>query len=185
MSALSPEELLARVAAGDRQALAALYRVLEQPLYRFVQGKLNDPMQSADIVHDVFLEVWRSAGRFEGRSSVRTWIFGIAYRKVIDVFRANARLHVTDEVPETEDDSPGALECLAVAETRDQVRHCLSTLKMEHRTAIELAFYEDMGYREISEVTGVPEGTVKTRVFHAKKLLQHCLGRFGLQGGAA
>lgn len=185
VTAIPLETLLERMAGGDRQALAALYRALEQPLYRFVQGKLNDPMQSADIVHDVFLEVWRNAARFEGRSAVRTWVFGIAYRKVIDVFRANARLQVTDEVPETEDESPGALECLARSELRDQVRHCLSGLKSDHRTAIELAFYEDMGYREIAEVTGVPEGTVKTRVFHAKKLLQHCLGQFGTQGGAA
>lgn len=185
MTTAPPDALLARIAAGDRDALAALYRQHEAALFRFVLSRLNDPTQSADIVHDVFLEIWRSAGRFEGRSSVRTWIYGIAYRKVIDVFRASARLQVTDDIPETEDDSPGALECLAAAETRDQVRHCLGTLKPDHRQAVELAFFQDMGYREIAEVTQVPEGTVKTRIFHAKKLLQHCLGRFGLQGGTA
>lgn len=177
------DALLARVAAGDRTALAGLYRALEKPLYRFVQGKLNDPAQSADLVHDVFLEVWRHAPRFEGRSAAKTWVFGIAYRKVIDVFRAQARVKVTDEIPEAEDDAPAVLECLAAGQAQDRLRHCLDRLKPEHRAAITLAFYEDMGYREIAEVTAVPEGTVKTRIFHAKKLLQHCLGQFGIVEG--
>ena len=184
-SAATLDGLLARVAQGDRQALAALYQALEKPVYRFVQGKLNDPTQSADIVHDVFLEVWRSAPRFESRSAARTWVFGIAYRKVIDVFRAQARLLVTDEVPETEDDSPAALDCLAMAQANDRLRHCLDQLKPDHRSAIDLAFFEDMGYRDIAEVMAVPEGTVKTRIFHAKKLLQHCLGQFGIVGDRA
>ena len=179
----SLEDLLARVASGDRQALAALYLALEKPVYRFVQGKLNDPTQSADLVHDVFLQVWRNAPRFEGRSAARTWVFGIAYRKVIDVFRAQARLQTTDEVPETEDDTPGALDCLVTTQANDRLRFCLDRLKPDHRAAIDLAFYEDMGYREIAEVTSVPEGTVKTRIFHAKKLLQHCLGQFGIVEG--
>ncbi len=180
---VSLDILLSRVAAGDRAALAALYRALEKPVYRFVQGKLNDPAQSADLVHDVFLEVWRNAPRFEGRSSAKTWVFGIAYRKVIDVFRAQARLQVTDDIPETEDDAPAALDCLVAGQMRDRLRYCMDRLKPEHRAAIDLAFYEDMGYREIAEVTAVPEGTVKTRIFHAKKLLQHCLGQFGIMEG--
>ena len=65
------------------------------------------------------------------------------------------------------------------------MRHCLGTLKDEHRSAISFAFYDDMTYGEIAEATGVPEGTVKTRVFHAKKLLLRCLEGFGLSAGRA
>ena len=168
-------QLLTQVAHGDKQALAALYKALERPVYRFILSKVNDPFESSDLLHDVFMEVWRSAAKFEGRSKVQTWIFGIAYRKVIDVHRKRGRMEVSDNIPEQEDDGPDAETCLAAGQEAEHVRHCIGTLKDDHRTAISLAFYEDMTYGEIAEVAGVPEGTIKTRIFHAKKLLMHCL----------
>lgn len=175
MTQTSLTELLAGVADQDRAAFDALYRELETPLYRFIRSRLNDPFESADVLHDVFLEIWRGASRFEGRSSVKTWAFGIAYRKVIDVFRRSSRLEVTDDLPDVADGNPGGEACLLSSERNSHLAFCLDTLSADHRVAINLAFFEDMGYREISEVTDVPEGTIKTRVFHAKKLLLHCL----------
>jgi len=148
---------------------------MEKPLFRFIQSRLNDPFESSDILHDVFMEVWKSAGRFEGRSKVQTWIFGIAYRKVIDLHRKRGRQVLTDEVPESIDEDADTEACLASGQEAEHVRHCLETLKEDHRSAISLAFYEDMTYGEIAEVAGVPEGTIKTRIFHAKKLLLRCL----------
>jgi len=163
------------IAQGDKQALAALYRALEKPVYRFILSKLNDPFESADILHDVFIEVWRAASKFEGRSKVQTWIMGIAYRKAIDVHRKRGRMSVTDAIPETADDSPGAEACLTAGQEAAHVRHCLGTLGEDHRSAVTLAFFQDMAYGEIAKVIGVPEGTIKTRIFHAKKLLMRCL----------
>ncbi|MCG6901834.1 MAG: sigma-70 family RNA polymerase sigma factor [Rhodobacter sp.] len=177
-------QILSRIGQGDKAALAELYRVLEKPVYRFILSRLNDPFESADLLHDVFIEVWRSASRFEGRSKVQTWIFGIAYRKVIDMHRKRGRMTVTDDIPEVIDDSADTEACLAAGQEAEHVRHCLGTLKEDHRSAISLAFFEDMTYGEIAEVSGVPEGTIKTRIFHAKKLLMRCLeGR--VQRGAA
>lgn len=163
---------ITQIAHGDKAALAALYRAMEKPLFRFILSRLNDPFESSDILHDVFMEVWRSAGRFEGRSKVQTWIFGIAYRKVIDLHRKRGRQVLTDEVPEIIDEDANTEACLASGQEAEHVRHCLKTLKDDHRSAISLAFYEDMAY---AEVAGVPEGTIKTRIFHAKKLLLRCL----------
>lgn len=172
--------LLSSMAAGDKGAFAAFYRQLEKPVFRFINSKLNDPFEANDILHEVFMDVWRSAGKFEGRSAVKTWVFGIAYRKTMDHFRKHGRVDVTDQVPETVDDSPDASACLASAEEAAHVRHCLGELKPAHRMAVEMAFYEDMTYGEIAEVAEVPEGTIKTRIFHAKKLLMRCLaGRMG------
>jgi RNA polymerase sigma-70 factor (ECF subfamily) len=171
----SEAQLLARISQGDKDALAQLYRVLEKPVFRFILSRLNDPFESADILHDVFIEVWRSAGRFEGRSKVKTWIFGIAYRKVIDLHRKRGRMQVSDDIPEAIDDSPDAASCLAAGQEAAHVRYCMDRLKDDHRSAIAMAFYEDMTYGQIAEVSGVPEGTIKTRIFHAKKLLLRCL----------
>ena len=167
--------LLGRMAEGDKGAFAAFYRAMEKPVYRFIVSKMNDPHEAADILHDVFMDIWRSAGRFEGRSSVRTWVFGIAYRKTMDHFRKHGRVDVTDEIGESPDDSPDAVACIAATQEAAHLRHCLDQLKPQHRSAIELAFYEEMTYGEIAQAAAVPEGTIKTRIFHAKKLLLHCL----------
>ena len=168
-------ELLSRIADGDRTALADLYRELEKPVYRFIQSRLNDPFESSDILHDVFIEVWRSASRFEGRSKVQTWIFGIAYRKVIDRHRKAGRTSLTDETPDIADEADNGEACLAAGQEAAHVRHCMDELSPEHRTTIGFAFWQDMNYREIAEATDTAEGTIKTRIFHAKKLLMRCL----------
>ena len=175
-------QLLDRIANGDRTALAALYRAQERPVYKFILSRLNDPAESADILHDVFLEVWRSAGRFEGRSKVQTWIMGIAYRKVIDRHRRAGRMEVTDAPPEQVDEAASAESCLVAGQDAVQVARCMDDLSEDHRGAITLAFWHDLTYREIAEVLGAAEGTIKTRVFHAKKLLMRCLSAAGLGG---
>ena len=167
--------LIQQISAGDKQALAALYHAYERPVYRFIVSRLNDPHEAADILHDVFMDIWRVAGSFEGRSQVKTWIFGIAYRKVIDVHRKRARVNVTDEVPETGDIQDAADTGYAAQEEAAHMRYCVGTLSDEHRTAISLVFYDDMTCAEISEIAGVPEGTVKSRLHHAKKLLLRCM----------
>lgn len=167
--------LIQQIAKGDKAAMATLYRVMEQPLFRFIDQKLNDPFASHDILHDVFMNIWASAYRFEGKSSVRTWMFAITYRKVMDVFRSGSRVQVTDRLPEMVDESASAFDNVARAEQASGIRACLDGLKPEHRAVVELAFFEDMSYREIAAVVDAPEGTVKTRVYHAKQLLLRCL----------
>ena len=175
MTNIDLDALIGQIAKGDKPAFEAVYRALEKPLFRFAQSKLNDPFRSADILHEVFLEVWRGAAKFEGRSSVKTWVFGIAYRKIVDVYRKEARTEVTDMLTDIADDGPDVLQCLIAAQDRVILRDCLNGLTQEHRSAVELTFFEDLGYREIALITEVPEGTVKSRVFHAKKLLMRCL----------
>ncbi len=174
-----PEEdwnaLIRRVAGGDDSAFELIYRNFEQSVYRFALKKLNDPFEAADILHDVFLEVWRNAGRFEERGSVKSWIFAIAHSKVIGVFRKRAKVKLADEELELVDESPDGERSLLSSEYGVLVRRCLAALKPDHRTVVELAFFEDMSYQEIASVVGIPEGTVKSRVFHAKQLLLHCL----------
>ena len=168
-------DLIHAIAGGDRQALGALYTALETPVFRFIRSRLNDPFEAGDILHDVFMEVWRGAGRFEGRSQVKTWVFGIAHRKVIDAHRRRGRVDMTDDLPDGPDDDPDPETSLASAEEAAHVRHCVGELSDAHRAAISMAFYEDMSYGDIARVLEVPEGTVKTRVYHAKRLLMRCL----------
>lgn len=183
MSNAELSQLVHRIAQGDRAAFAEFYRRMEKPLFRFIRSKLNDPFHAADILHDVFLDIWRGAKTFQDRSAVKTWAFSIAYRKVMDVFRKNRRLAGEEEMPERMDEGPDAAQCLIATQEKEMVQYCLGTLSPEHRSAIELTFFEDMTYREVAEVTGIPEGTAKSRVFHAKNLLLRCLSERQKKGG--
>jgi len=172
--------LLGRTAEGDRAAFAAFYREMERPVFRFIRSRLNDPHEAADILHETFMDIWRKAGSFEGRSKVQTWVFGIAYRKTVDALRKRGRLDYPGEIPDSADDAPDAEACLAAGQQAEHLRHCLDELSGEQRLAVSLAFYEDMSYGEIAAVAEVPEGTVKSRIFHAKRALLACLsGRMG------
>ena len=177
------ERLVAAIAQGDRTAFEALYRALETPLYRFIRLRLNDPHRSADIMHDVFLEIWRNAGSFRGQSNARTWIFAIAWRKVMDAFRQNDKVIYQETVPEQIDDTTDAEGAIAASEDSRAVRDCLKGLSIEHRMAMELTFFDEMSYSDIAAIVGVPEGTVKSRVYHAKQLMLRCLSAKGAARG--
>jgi len=170
------QALLQRISEGDEAAFADFYRLFEKRLYHFIKQKLNDPFEAADILNETLLEVWRKAGTFEGRSKVSTWLFGIAYFKTVDRLRKNGKLIVdSDSIPEQVDESANAMACLLSKENGVHIQYCLETLKLAHRTVIELAFLEDMPYGEIAQIVECPENTVKTRMFHAKQLMKNCL----------
>ena len=171
------EVLVSQVAAGDKAAMRALYLRHAETAQRFVQSRLRDQFEVADIVHTTMLEVWRTAGRFKGRSSVRSWILSIARNKTIDHIRKSARVDVSEPDETIPDDAPDAEAVMAAVQDSARVRACVENLSPQHRSAVHLAFFQDMSYGEIAEVEGVPEGTIKTRIYHAKKLLMRCLSK--------
>lgn len=175
-SQLNDKQLLALVAEGTRPALRELYGRYAGSVGSFVKNWLGDPMEAQDIVHETMLEVWRSAGRFQGRSTVKTWLFTIARNKSIDRNRKLSRTVLQEEEPDIVDETPNP-EAVSVAfQDAERVRACIETLSPQHKSAIHLAFYEDLSYNEIADLEKRPVGTIKTRIMHAKKLLMHCLG---------
>ncbi|MCX4187491.1 RNA polymerase sigma factor [Methylophaga sp. OBS4] len=180
--AMEDSHMIDLIAAGDEQALAQFYLRYESRLFRFIKAKLPDAFEAADIVNEVFMEVWQKAARFEKRAKVSTWLFSIAYFKTVDRMRKTRPESLSDETLTTlEDDSPASISCLIQAEESEQVHHCIGTLKPDHRAVMELTFFEDMSYREIAQIVQCPENTVKTRMFHARQAMKKCLQR--LLGG--
>ncbi len=168
--------LLARIADGSEQALAHFYKSFHARVYAFVLRRLNDPAEASDILNEVMLEVWRSASRFESRSQPLTWVLGIAHHKVLDALRRRGRRQ-TEELDESlaDEDAPSASDLMNAAQNAAFLRHCLDRLSDAYRMVMHLAFFEDLPYPEIAEIVECPLGTVKTRVFHAKRLLKECL----------
>jgi RNA polymerase sigma-70 factor (ECF subfamily) len=170
--------LLHRIAAGSEQALREFYKTFHSSVYAFALKLLKDPVDAAEILNEVMLEVWRCAKRFEGRSRARTWVMGITHHKIIDQLRKRGR-HKTEEIDSNipDENSSVVLDAIVGAETAIFIRRCMEKLSNAHLQVVHLTFFEDLSYPEISQILNCPLGTVKTRMFHAKQLLKKCLAR--------
>mgnify|MGYP001794282685 FL=1 len=170
-------ELLGLVARGDQDALKQLYDRYAAHLNSFVQNYLADPQEAADIVHEAMLDVWRTADRFRGGSKVKSWMFSIARNKAIDRNRKGARTILGEVDVDIADDAPEPHKTLEAFQDAERVRICIEGLNEIQKSAIHLAFYEDLSYSQIAEIENCPTGTIKTRIMAAKAALMRCLQR--------
>ncbi|WP_424972676.1 RNA polymerase sigma factor [Dinoroseobacter sp. S76] len=168
-------ELIQRIGRGDTRAMRVLYERHNGAVYAFAMSRAKNAELASDCVHDTMMEVWRNASRFGERSSVRTWLFAIARNKLVDALRKRGRISYVEDVPETEDPAPSPEAAAIAAAERARLQHCLGGLSGPHAAAIRLAFFEELTYPEVAEIEGVPVGTIKTRIFHAKQALMRCL----------
>ena len=164
------EGLLARIAEGDRLAMRTLYGRHSVKLYRFVLRLIGDEAKAEDIVSEVFFDVWRQAGRFEGRSQVATWIFAIARFKALTARRIRRDQTLDQTIIETVADSADDPE-MSLQKKSDAtlLRSCIAQLSTDHREVIDLVYYHSMSVEQVAAVLGIPQGTVKTRMFYARK----------------
>ena len=172
-------ELLTRVQQGDEAAFRELYKAHSSRLYAYVSRQLSDPAQAEEIVSDTLFEIWRQPAGFKGTSQFSTWLIGIARNKVLMAYRSRRPDAEHADVHEMADqlasEEPGAFELLADKQRHAGVQHCMDKLSDEHRECIHLVFYEGLSLGEVAGVQACPEGTVKTRLFHARQKLKNCL----------
>lgn len=172
-------QLLVRIGREDQAAFRQLYKAFSRKVYAYVLNMLNDHARAEEVVADTLYEVWRHPDRFRGESKFSTWLLGIARRKALMVYRARRpdELHgdLDDIAETTAADTPEPYAELAGKQRREGVQHCMGKLSEEHRECLHLVFYEGMGVAEVAEIQNCPEGTVKTRLFHARKKIKNCL----------
>lgn len=168
--------LLAAVADGDLRAFERLYRRYHRPVAGFLFKLTGRPELVEELVNDVMIVIWQKAGTFAGRSLVSTWIMGVAYKTGLKALRKVGRAPKTVEIEsDMVLDDAGPERNLADSERRSQIRRALDELSPEHRAVVELTYYLGHSYREIAQIVGCPENTVKTRMFHARKRLRELL----------
>lgn len=178
VGATSDEALIAAIAAGDRAAMRILYNRHQVRIFRFAARLVDDAASAEDVVSEAFIEVWRQADRFEGRSSVSTWIMSIARYKALSVRRRRQEIELDDKVAEAVADQYSTPEqILLETDRRAQLRACLSQLSPDHREIIDLVYYHDKTIEEVAEIVGVPKNTVKTRMFYARRRLAQLLAQ--------
>jgi RNA polymerase sigma-70 factor (ECF subfamily) len=170
--------LLARIRDGDRDALRQLYQVYSRRLSRFLTRLTREPRLIEEIVNDTMLVVWQHAGEFRGDSQPSTWILGIAYRRALKALERDhtaARRSTAARESATTLHGPVIDALVASAELDDWLRAALEKLSPEHRLTLELAYFLGLSCEEIAKIAGCPEGTVKTRMFYARRQLRELL----------
>jgi RNA polymerase sigma-70 factor (ECF subfamily) len=168
----SDESLIQRIADGDQLAMRTLFARHRVPLYRFVLRMVRNPALAEDILSEVFLDVWRQAQGFEGRSAVSTWLLAIARFKAFSALRRRVVDHLDDDTSSTIIDPADDPELVFQKKDRAELlRRAIESLSPEQSMVIDLVYYHEKSVREAAEIVGVPEATVKTRMFYARKRL--------------
>jgi RNA polymerase sigma-70 factor, ECF subfamily len=184
MQAPADELLIGRIARGDRLAMQVLFARHHVRIYRFVLRLLRDEMAAEDVISEVFLDVWRQASRFEGRSAVSTWLIAIARFKALSTLRKRREEGLDEETMEAiEEPSDNPSISVEKLDKGEKLRQCLAALTREHREVIDLVYYHEKSVEEVAQIVGIPENTVKTRMFYARKKLGELCRMAGIDRG--
>jgi RNA polymerase sigma factor (sigma-70 family) len=181
--AAADADVMRRIRAGDRTAIDDLYERFRRPAFALARRILGDDALAEDVLQEVFLSVWRDPAAFDrGRGSVASWLLAVVHHKAVDVVRREESQRRRQTLAEED------LALSAPTATRDveeeawsrvvaeQVRRALSGLSSGQREALTLAYYGGYTQREVAALTGIPLGTVKTRMLAGMRRLREELG---------
>jgi RNA polymerase sigma-70 factor (ECF subfamily) len=182
---MQPDDILIkRIASGERAAMEVLFARHHVRVFRFILRMVRNEALADDLISDVFMDVWRQAAQFEGRSSVSTWLFGIARFKALSALRKPSHQSLDEETAEAVKDDSDDPETIRQKRDKSAVlRQCIGKLSREHGEIIDLVYYHEMSVEEVAGVVGIPEATVKTRLFYARKRLAEIAKDNGLDRG--
>jgi RNA polymerase sigma factor (sigma-70 family) len=170
---------LARTAAGERNALQAVYRLTSAKLFGVCLRILGERSTAEDALQEVYMTVWRKAAQFDaGLASPMTWLIAIARNRAIDFARARGssrNMEPIDAAAELADDAPSADSTMQTAQDQVRLHQCLGGLADHERAALRGAFFDGNTYEDLAERMKVPLGTMKSWIRRAMLKLKSCL----------
>ena len=184
------QALVQRARQGDEEAFAALVEVNQRRLYNLTLRMTGNPDDAADLCQEAFLNAWKGLGRFQGESSFSTCLYRLTNNACIDNLRREKRrvnlsmtLSLDDDQAvrqaELPDERFSPHRQAEQRELRETLRAGLAALPEEHRQVLVLRELEGFSYGEIAQLTGVEEGTVKSRLARARLALRNYLTKQG------
>jgi RNA polymerase sigma-70 factor (ECF subfamily) len=177
----SDEMLIQSIVTRDKCAMKVLFERHNVRVYRFVARVVREASLAENIVSEVFLDVWRQAQAFKAKSRVSTWLLAIARNKARAALRRLPPAQLDDDMAAALVDpgeDPGTTVCRSDRSTI--MGKCLAQLSPAHQEIIDLVYYHEKSVKEVAQIIGTPEGTVKTRMFYARRRL----GELLLEAGA-
>lgn len=176
----SDAALLRSVGAGNADSLTRLYERYSGPLFGYLYRLAGDRMTAEEILQDTMLAVWRSAAGFEGRSTVSTWLFGVARRQAHNRLRGRTGLEPIADLPDQPDHATGPDELAIAAAGGTPVAAAIDRLPEHHRDVIALVFVAGLPLADVADVLSIPVGTVKSRLHHARAAVAAALTTQGV-----
>ncbi|HEY7806289.1 MAG TPA: sigma-70 family RNA polymerase sigma factor [Croceibacterium sp.] len=167
--------LLERIRAGDDGAFQRLYRLYHPRLTNFLLKMVRRPQLVEEVLNDTLMVVWQRPDSFHGGSKLSTWIFAIAYRKALKGLKKFDDPLEDDEVAERVSEEESPEDNSATFRRRDMLAEVMQELSPTHRAVVDLTYYHELDYNEIARILDCPVGTVKTRMFHARRQLRRLL----------
>jgi len=169
-------QLLKDIAGGDRQALSELYTRYQRPLFNYLLQLTPDYGLAEELLQDTLVAVWKSACSFEERSSVQTWLIGIARRQAHNTLRQRKpSLADESELEGIAATEPEPEDFTLATVARDELVAAFKQLAPVHREVLVLIFVQELAYAEAATILGVPVGTVKSRLSNARRALRSLL----------
>jgi len=165
-------DLVERVARGEKDALSELYRRYGGRVFRFALSLTGRLELAEEVVQETFVSLWKGARGYEGRAQFSTWLLGIARNQSFAALRGEDK---GARLPSCPLELPDPQEAMEAEACTTRVRRAVEELPTQQREVVFLAFYEGLPYQEIAGIIGVPEGTVKSRMYHAKRRLAEVL----------
>jgi RNA polymerase sigma-70 factor, ECF subfamily len=170
-------ELLRRFVEGDVAAFETIFRETQHDIYRWVLRMVRDPAIAEDLVIETFWRAYRSRATFDSAQSFQAWARRIATNVARDhLHRRRTEVELPESLSAPMQPDPAVSQDIA-----RKVQQAIAALPPKQRIVVLLALVEDVPHREIAEALGVPEGTVKSRVFHAVRRLRQRLRRLGIE----
>lgn len=169
--------LMSAIAANDQEAFRELYDLTHQKIYFFVCRMVKETQMAEDVVMETYTAVWKSAKKFQGRSKVLTWIFGIARNLAMNALKKKRPEYTIDDFPKLASESGVDV---AGMDRKEVIAKGLLKISDKHREVLDLVFFQGFTYVEIADMLKVSENTIKTRVFYAKKSLYQILEKMGV-----
>jgi RNA polymerase sigma-70 factor, ECF subfamily len=177
-------DLIRAIAKRDQQAMQALFGRHQTRVFRFIVRRVRNEAMAEELVNEVFLAVWQQAGRFEGASAVSTWMLSIAHNKAVSALRRRQEQALDEEESlQVADDADTPEVVTAKHDKAALIRACVDRLPADQQVVMDLVYYHEQSVKEVSEVLGIPESTVKTRMFYARKKLSEMLQAVGVDRG--
>lgn len=176
MSDAGLNDLLGRVAAGDRAAFRTIYDRHGGAMYAVAMRITRQPALASDAVHDAFLQVWRNADRFDtDRGSPQAWLMTLVRYRSMDIARRRGRETSDEDLPERPDEDPDPLERLETSRDASALHACLGQLPEDRRRLVALAFVEGLSHADLATKLELPLGTVKSWIRRSLQALRGCL----------
>ena len=165
--------LVRRCCGGDRRAFEVLVVRYQKTVYNAALRMLHDREEAWDVVQTVFLKAYERLDSYDPSFKFYSWLYRIALNESIDTLQRRRPVEALD--PDAPDGEPGPEDAVGLGQARDGLLRALMTLRTEYRAVVVLRHFTDCSYEDMAQILGLPEKTVKSRLFSARQLLRAAL----------